>query len=192
MKKKDLINILINLVVIIAITLMIVLTNNLDEKISKILEYLLCFSIVCMYLLVSKLTYDRIKKYDKSKKTFNILTLLYALVSLTYIVFNIYVNNIVLVFISLGLFLSVLFVYLVYYSAEVYKRIENKDKIGIIKILIVLLTLIILCLISSLISKNINFNILFSVSLYLVFVSSLIFLTLMIVIYVAKKLLFIK
>lgn len=191
MKKNDFYNILINLVVTISLTLILVLTSNLSSNTETVIKGLLYLSMLTMYLMISKVTYFNIKEIE-SKKNFNIVSICYAIAAVLYVGATTYTKNVILIILSLILFFSFMFAYFVYFTAEMYKRIEKKNKFGIIKLVLIHLMIILCCLMSYLIGGKDNLNALYNQSIYIAAITSTISLSVVAFIYIFKKLVFIK
>ena len=194
MKKKDLFYIAINLVVTIALTLIYVL-SNFKDNINNILENIIIVSLVTLYLLCSKVVYERIKSNDKHMSVLNRITNLYVLVTTLYVV-SFLIKNIYLSFIFSAVFLSIFFMYFVTFTSTMYKVIDKKEKTNLYKVLIILLSIIFISLLVLLILKNIlKGTTTYEVTLSLLQIASASSLMSMVIvgcIYVLKKLILIK
>lgn len=191
MKKNELYNMAINLVIIIALVIINMLTS-LSSKAEDIISVLIYLGMGVLFIQVAKSIYGRIEKDKNSPAILKKLTIAYIVVSIIYVLSNQFVENTLVVFITLCTVLAVLFAFAADYSAEMLKRINKKDRIGLIKVSIILLTLLILCLLTSLISKTVELNSMFSLAVYLTMLTSVILLSILAIIFVFKKLVFVK
>ena len=193
MKKRDLICIVVNLSVTILFTILYVF-GGFSSNVANFFEKVIYFSLFTMYILSSFIVYERMKGNEKHFSLLNRVLIVYTLSTFLYIL-SFLIRNSVALFIFTGVFLAILFMSMVTYTAVIFKLIEKKERKVLTKIVTILSAIFLLSLgLRFLIKTTIEGNV-YAVTISLtqvICVSALIGLLIIFFTYIIRKLILFK
>ncbi len=193
MKKRDLVCIVVNLSVTILFTILYVF-GGFSSNVANFFEKVIYFSLFTMYILSSFIVYERMKGNEKHLSLLNRVLIVYTLSAFLYIL-SFLVRNSVALFIFTGVFLAILFMSMVTYTAVIFKLIEKKERKVLTKLVTILSAVFLLSLgLRFLIKTTIEGNV-YAVTISLtqvICVSALIGLLIIFFTYIIRKLILFK
>ena len=136
MKKRDLVCIVVNLSVTILFTILYVF-GGFSSNVANFFEKVIYFSLFTMYILSSFIVYERMKGNEKHLSLLNKVLIVYTLSAFLYIL-SFLIRNSVALFIFTGVFLAILFMSMVTYTAVIFKLIEKKERKVLTKLVTIL------------------------------------------------------